>query len=70
MLSHLSKPTKDAPPNEEEDILQPEPQHTSRPPVPPTDPYSILLVSVAELTLSHNQLHDDFYSMVSHFAIS
>jgi len=61
MLSHISKSAQDVSSDEEEDISILEPQHTS-PLVPPTDPYSTLLASVIHLTLSHNQLRDDFCS--------
>ena len=70
MMSHLSKPVQDAPHDEEEDIPDPKPHHTSPPPVSPTDPYLTLLASVNQLTLSYNQLRDDFYSTTSHFAAS
>jgi len=70
MLSHISKPAQDVSSDNEEDISVPEPQHTSPPVVPPTDAYSTLLASVTQLTLSHNQLRDDFYPTAAHFASS
>ena len=70
MLSPLCKPTQDAPPNEEEDIPEPEPYHTSSSHVPPTDPYFTFLASITQLNLSFNQLSDDFYSTASHFIAS
>jgi len=39
MLSHISKPAQDVSSDEEEDIHVPEPQHTSPPLVPPTNPH-------------------------------
>jgi len=55
---------------EEEDIPIFELQHNSPPLFLPTDSYSTLLASVNQLTLSHNQLCDDFYSTAAHFAPS
>ena len=69
MLSHIYKPAQAAPLEEEEDIPEPRPQHTS-PAVPPTNPYSTLLAFINQLALSHNQLRDDFYSTASQFATS
>ena len=68
MLSHTSKPSYDAPPEEEEELHELE--HTSPPPIPPSDPYSTLLASMNQLTVSPNKLRDDFYSTASHFAAS
>ena len=70
MMSHLPARAQDAQLVEEEDIPEPEPHPASPPPILPTDLYSTLFTSVNQLTLSHTQLCENFYSMASHFAAS
>ena len=70
MKSHIFKPAQDVSSDEKEDIPVPEPQYTSPPLVPLTDPYFTLLVFVIQLTLSHNQLYNDFYSTGANFTSS
>ena len=67
-LSHVSKPSHDDPYEEEEEFQEPE--HTSPPPMPHSDPYSTLLATMNQLVISHNQHPDDFYSTFSFFAAS
>ena len=69
-MSHLPHSHQDTILDEEKTIPVSEPPHTTPPPIPPTDPYSTFLTSVHNLCLSHTHLHDEFYSMVTHFAIS
>ena len=69
-MSHTSKHVQGVSSGEEKDVSITEPEHTSPPPIPPTDPYSTLSASIDQLTLSHKQLHDDLYSTFSHFAAS